>query len=239
MLEDRELPFVEILDLGVIDYKEAWDMQTALHHKLVQQKRTSSEEKFPNSLIICQHPPVFTMGKSGKEDHIVWNESERKEHGVEFYRINRGGDITYHGPGQLVVYPIFDLDQFFRDVHRYVRSLEEAVIRTLNEYDIVGMRVAEYTGVWLDGQPKRKICAIGVHLSRWVSMHGLALNVNTNLTHFEGIVPCGISDEDKTVTSMSNELGRTLEIQDVSQKIVHHLKDIFAFEKYGGDDNES
>lgn len=227
-----EVPLVEILDLGLIDYKEAWEKQTQLHHDLVQQKRTDSGKAIPNSLIICQHPPVFTMGKSGKEDHIVWDDEERRRKGIEYYQINRGGDITYHGPGQLVVYPIFDLDMFFRDVHRYVRSLEEAVIRTLSDFEITGIRVNEYTGVWIDDEPKRKICAIGVHLSRWVSMHGLALNVNTDLTHFNGIVPCGIADDDKTVTSMSKELGKSVDIQVVSQRIIHHFKDIFAFEKY-------
>ena len=232
MLRDKELPFVEILELGLIDYKEAWDKQTLIHQQLVQQKRSESQNLHPNRLIICQHPPVFTLGKSGKESHIVWNEEERKIRGVEFYRINRGGDITYHGPGQLVVYPIFDLDMFFRDVHRFVRSLEEVVIRTLDDYGVMGTRVSEYTGVWIEDDPKRKICAIGVHLSRWVSMHGLALNVNTDLSHFDGIVPCGIADDDKTVTSMSKELGKQVDMNEVSQRLIHHFKDIFAFDKF-------
>ena len=237
MPEDHFTPLVEILDLGLIDYRIAWAKQSFLHQELVDQKRNDPNGSIPNRLIICQHPPVYTMGKSGKEENIIWDDEQRRAEGVEFYRINRGGDITYHGPGQLVVYPIFDLDMFFRDVHRYVRSLEEVVIRTLGDFGLEGMRVSEYTGVWLEGKPKRKICAIGVHLSRWVSMHGLALNVNTKLAHFNGIVPCGIADDDKTVTSMENELSKPIDLEEVSQRVIHHFKDIFAFENYRGDDN--
>jgi lipoyl(octanoyl) transferase len=227
-------PTVHIDRWGLVDYKIAWDRQTEMHRALVEQKR-NGKNTLPNVLVICQHHPVYTLGKSGSTDHLRWDEEERARQGLEFYKINRGGDITYHGPGQLVVYPIFDLSQFFQDVHRYVRSLEEAVIRTLNDFDISGERVKDYTGVWLQGQPKRKVCAIGVHLSRWVSMHGLALNVNPRLAHFDGIVPCGIAEDDKEVTSMSKELGMDIDINKVEERLIAHFEDIFDFEIVAND----
>jgi len=214
-----------------MDYKEAWDRQTEYQQALIQQKRDpASDGSVTHKLIICQHPAVYTLGKSGSEDNLIWNEEERNQKGVSYYKINRGGDITHHGPGQLVVYPIFDLDQFFTDVHLYVRLLEECVIMTLEDYGIVGGRLPDFTGVWLDGQPKRKICAIGVHLSRWVSLHGLAFNVNNDLSLFEGIIPCGIDAGDKTITSIEKELGRKVDMEEVAAKMIDNFAEIFEFE---------
>lgn len=221
---------VDVEDWGLIDYQEAWDRQTVHHKALIQQKR-ANEDGLRSKLIFCEHPPVFTLGKSGSESHINWDEEERIARGLSYYKINRGGDITYHGPGQLVVYPIFDLDKFFRDVHRYVRSLEEVVIRTLSAFDIKSQRMEGYTGVWIKGRPNLKICAIGVHLSRWVSMHGLAFNINTNLEHFEGIVPCGIQEDNKDVTSLSHLLGvDEVSLEKVKELMIHHFQEIFEFE---------
>ena len=229
---------VAVQDLGRIDYQAAWDYQSQLHRQLVDQKvtwrRTKQEgeprPKVQHHFLFCEHPPVYTLGKSGKLDHLLLKEEELEEEGVQFYKINRGGDITFHGPGQVVGYPIFDLDHFFNDVHRYVRFIEEAIIWTLGEFGIQGRRYEGYTGVWLEGAPKRKICAIGVHLSRWVSMHGFALNVNTGLKYFEHIVPCGIQEADKTVTSMEAELGTTIDIQAVKDRIIQHFADLFQFD---------
>lgn len=225
-------PFVRIEDKNLIDYKIAWERQTELHQALVHQKRLDpNDTTIPSTLMVCQHPPVYTLGKSGKEDHLIWNDEQRDMAGIAYYKINRGGDITYHGPGQLVVYPIFDLDQFFRDVHRFVRSLEEVVIRTLDRFGIKAGRIKGYTGVWIEGpSAHRKVCAIGVHLSRWVSMHGIALNVAPDLTHFQGIVPCGISEENKSVTSMSQELMRPIEVNEVKPVLLSNFKDIFNYE---------
>src|SRR5690554_1377869 len=200
-------------DLGIIDYKDAWDYQEKVFSATVEQKITnrnldpSRQQPTSNYLLFCQHPHVYTLGKSGKEEHLLLDSDHRKEKKVEYYRINRGGDITYHGPGQLVGYPILDLDNFFTDIHRYIRTLEEAVILTLDDYGIKGGRVDGFTGVWLDADKAnaRKICALGVRSSRWVTMHGFALNVNANLDYFDNIVPCGI--ENKAVASMDSELG--------------------------------
>ncbi len=183
-------------------------------------------------LLFCEHHPVYTLGKSGSIHHLLLNEQELAEGGFEFFKINRGGDITYHGPGQITGYPIFDLDEFFTDVHKYVRYLEEVVIRTLKEYGIQGERIEGFTGVWIQksNTPSRKICAIGVHLSRWVTMHGFALNVDTNLSHFQNIVPCGISDENKEVTSLSKELGRAVSLSEVKSKLKKHFRELFDFE---------
>lgn len=228
-------------DLGQIRYAEAWDYQKKLHQELVDRKlanRDRSREgdsiaEQQHYLLFCEHPPVYTLGKSGSIDHLLLSEKELDEQGFEFFKINRGGDITYHGPGQIVGYPIFDLDCFFTDVHRYVRYLEEAIIRTIAEYGIVGERIEGYTGVWLNpgkGLPKRKICAIGVHLSRWVTMHGFAFNVNSNLSHFGHIVPCGIQDDDKAVTSLAFELGRAVDIEEVKARVRDHLSDLFGYQ---------
>jgi lipoyl(octanoyl) transferase len=228
-------------DLRRIRYADAWAYQEALLNELVESKlrnRTLPQTgersaRQQHHLLFCEHPPVFTLGKSGSVENLLLTEAELEKHGFEFFKINRGGDITYHGPGQIVGYPIFDLDCFFTDVHRYVRCLEEAVIRTLAIYGITGTREEGYTGVWLEPKgklPKRKICAIGVHLRRWVTLHGFAFNVNTNLDHFKNIIPCGIQDPDKDVTSMEKELGYPLDMQEVKTHLKQSLAEIFDFE---------
>lgn len=225
-------------DLGRIAYDEAWALQEHLHKELVAAKlwnRDGGEPPRPRKhyLLFCEHHPVYTLGKSGKLDHLLLDEEGLKSKGITFYKINRGGDITYHGPGQIVAYPIFDLDGFFTDVHRYVRTLEETVIRTLAAFNIPATRIPSYTGVWLEGSevlPKRKICAIGVHLSRWVTMHGLAFNVNTDLAYFRHIVPCGIDDQDKDVTSMEAELGKPQDLDRVKAELKAGFAQLFDFE---------
>jgi lipoyl(octanoyl) transferase len=184
-----------------------------------------------NHLLIVEHPPVYTLGKSGIMDNLLLTEQQLTEQGIDFFPINRGGDITFHGPGQIVGYPILDLELFFTDVHRYVRNLEEIIIRTLADYGLSGFRIKDYTGVWLERPeaPQRlgKICAIGVHISRWVTLHGWAFNVNTPLGYFSNIVPCGIVDPDKTVTSLSLELGRKLDMEEVKNRIKYHFEAVF------------
>lgn len=224
-------------DLGLVNYKEVWDYQESVFSAVVERK--INNRKLPagdqiltdNYLLFCQHPHVYTLGKSGKEDHLLLDVAARANRSVDYYRINRGGDITYHGPGQLVGYPILDLDHFFTDIHRYIRTLEEAVIRTLADYGLQAGRIDGLTGVWLGhdgaGSP-RKICAIGVKTSRWVTMHGFALNVSPDLAYFSHIVPCGISD--KAVTSMQLELARKVDATDVASKLRNHLADLFGME---------
>jgi len=226
---------VEFIQLGTVDYQEAWDYQEKLFAQTIELKTYNrktvapEEEKVtPNYLIFCQHPHVYTLGKSGSENNLLINEDFLKAKGATFYKINRGGDITYHGPGQLVGYPLFDLDNFFNDIQNNLRLLEEAVILMLADYGITAGRIAGLTGVWLDHveqkQP-RKICAMGVKCSRWVTMHGFALNVNTDLEYFNYIVPCGITD--KAVTSMQKELGREIPMAEVEEKMLHHLSQLF------------
>ena len=218
-------------DLGRISFADAWKLQTELNQQLIAWKRGDRQARQPHYLLFCEHPPVYTLGKSGSETHLQIDDRQRADMEIEYFRINRGGDITYHGPGQLVVYPIFDLDRFFTDVHRYVRYLEEAVIRLLAHYGLTGTRVQEFTGVWFndDAGQVRKVCAIGVHLSRWVTMHGLALNVNTDLGYFQHIVPCGIPAGDKTVTSMQRELAQTVEMDIVKAQLKAIFAELFAF----------
>src|SRR6056300_844533 len=211
---------VHFQDIGRVGYKEAWDFQTQLFEetvaqKLVNLKTPEQAKETADHLIFVEHPPVFTLGKSGKEDHLLVDEARLKREGIEYYPVNRGGDITYHGPGQIVGYPILDLDHYFTDIHKYLRYLEEVVISTLAHYGLVAGRSEGETGVWLDaGTPfARKICAMGVKASRGTTMHGFAFNVNTDLKHFNLIVPCGISD--KAVTSLHIELGRTLDLEEV------------------------
>ena len=229
------LPKVFFNDLGLVDYKDCWDYQTELFDATVQQKIKNRKipelkEITKNHLIFCEHPHVFTLGKSGSEDNLLIKDKELKRNGASYYKINRGGDITYHGPGQLVVYPIFDLDHFFTDIHKYLRFLEEAVILTLQEYGIIGQRVDGLTGVWIDGQTSsaRKICAIGVKSSRWVTMHGIGFNVNTQLDYFNHIVPCGI--DDKAVTSIQNEIGKVVDMNDLKGRLKVNLANIFNFD---------
>ncbi len=224
-------PFVQFMDLGLIDYKKAWDYQTLIHNKIKEHKKNlPNTTTSQNSLIFCEHPPVYTLGKSGHINNLQYSSQELDEAGISFYKINRGGDITYHGPGQLVVYPIFDLELFRRDVHWYVRQLEEVIIRVLQSYDIQAERIPEYTGVWVRGNPDRKICAIGVHISRWVTLHGLAFNVSPNLKHFQGIIPCGISDASKTVTSIDKELKQSINMTVLKNKLKAVFREVFQFE---------
>lgn len=218
-------------DLGLMDYQACWDLQEQVFKAAVDRKiaRRNGEvlAEPENQLLFVEHPPVYTLGKSGSINNLLLDERALKSGGYQFYKINRGGDITYHGPGQLVVYPIFDLDQFFTDIHKYLRFLEEAVIRSLAEFGIEGSRYDGLTGVWVDPDtPKaRKICAMGVKCSRWVTMHGLALNVNTRLSDFKNIVPCGIDDKD--VTSMERELGHQVDLNHVAESLRKHIADLF------------
>lgn len=221
-------------DLGLIDYKEAWDYQEKLFQEIIDIKSRNRKEATSvatqSHLLFCEHPHVYTLGKSGDEKNLLVNEDYLKSRGATFYKINRGGDITYHGPGQIVGYPILDLDNFFTDIHKYLRFLEEAVIKTIAEYGIEGERSGGETGVWLDvGKPTaRKLCAFGVRSSRWVTMHGFAFNVNADLSYFGNIVPCGIVD--KSVTSLQEELGHKLDIEEVKEKLKNHLASIFEME---------
>ena len=225
---------VKCIHLGLTDYKEAWDYQEELFRKVVDIKLANRDQNTPqptpNYLLFCEHPHVYTLGKSGKMDHLLVNEDELSRKEAAFYKINRGGDITYHGPGQLVAYPILDLDNFFTDIHLYLRTLEEAIINTLADYGIAAGRYPGYTGVWLDADnhKARKICAMGVRCSRWVTMHGFAFNVNANLAYFKNIVPCGIDDKD--VTSMERELGFKPAIEEVKQKLRGHIAALFGME---------
>ena len=219
-------------DLGLKDYKETWDYQEALFAKTValkvQNKKENTSLPTPNHFLFVEHPHVFTLGKSGNLDHLLVSEEALKEKEASFYKINRGGDITYHGPGQIVGYPILDLENFFTDIHKYLRLLEETVILTLAEYGINATRSPGETGVWLDvGTPfARKICAMGVRASRWVTMHGFALNVNTDLGYFDLMIPCGIKD--KAVTSMAAELnGIGQNTAEVKAKLLKHFLLLF------------
>lgn len=221
-------------DWGLVDYREAWDRQETLFARVVEQKAANRLEKngspTANFLVFTEHPHVYTLGKSGKPENLLLDESGLKEKRADFYKINRGGDITYHGPGQIVGYPILDLDNFFTDIHLYLRTLEEAVIRTLADYGITAGRYPGYTGVWLDpdNDRARKICALGVRASRWVTMHGFAFNINTDLAYFRNIVPCGIDDKD--VTSMQRELGTSQDIQAVKARLKDHIAELFEME---------
>lgn len=221
-----------VKDLGHKDYKETWDYQESLFEEIVELKRKNRAENTdlptPNYFLFVEHPHVYTLGKSGHIENLLIDEEGLKNKGATFYKINRGGDITYHGPGQIVGYPILDLENFFTDIHKYLRSLEEVIIRTLSDYGLKGERSEGETGVWLDvGTPfARKICAMGVRCSRWVTMHGFALNVNTDLGYFDNIIPCGIRG--KAVTSLNVELAKDkVDLQEVKQRILTHFKEIF------------
>lgn len=228
------MPKVVFQDLGLIDYKEAWDYQEKRFNEILDVKKNNRKENRQDPtlsyLLFCEHPHVYTLGKSGDKNNLLVNEDYLKSRGATFYKINRGGDITYHGPGQIVGYPILDLDHFFTDIHKYLRYLEEAVILTLADYGIKSTRSDGETGVWLDvgSEHARKICAIGVRSSRWVTMHGFAFNVNSDLSYFGNIIPCGIVD--KSVTSMQKELGKEVDMQEVQQKLKGHLKMLFDFQ---------
>jgi lipoyl(octanoyl) transferase len=221
-------------DLGQKAYKEIWDYQTELLEETIQVKieNRKNETKITtkNHFLFVEHPPVYTLGKSGNFDNLLLNEKQLEEKGITFYKINRGGDITFHGLGQIVGYPILDLENFFTDIHKYLRFLEEVIILTIAEYGLIGTRSEGETGVWLDeGTPfARKICAFGVRASRWVTMHGLALNVNVNLGYFDHIIPCGIRG--KAVTSMQAELGEKIPLEEVKEKIKKHFCKLFDAE---------
>ena len=218
-------------DLGLIDYRKCWDYQEELFAEILAVKSANRKENktdtTQNHLLFCEHPHVYTLGKSGDEKNLLVNEDYLKSRGATFHKINRGGDITYHGPGQIVGYPILDLDNFFTDIHKYLRFLEEAIILTLKEYGLESERSPGETGVWFDvGTPKaRKICALGVKSSRWVTMHGFAFNINADLSYFGNIIPCGIVD--KQVTSMQKELGREMDMEEVKTKLKSHLVRLF------------
>lgn len=230
-------------DLGKMEYQAAWDYQEDLLAKNVEiktQKRrnetdgeviTDTDLETTHHLLFVEHPPVYTLGKSGKIEHVLISEEERKQKELAFFRINRGGDITFHGPGQIVAYPIIDLEKFYTDIGRYMRDLEEVIIRTLADYGLEGNRSPGETGVWLDPGVKgkeRKICAIGIRCSRWITMHGLAFNVNTNLDYFNNIIPCGI--QNKQVTSLSRELSREVDMNEVKEKVKKYFGEVFDVE---------
>lgn len=226
---------IKVLELGQRNYKETWDFQEELFQNIlnikVKNRRENTDLATENHLIFVEHPHVYTLGKSGDLANLLLDEQQLADKGATFYKINRGGDITYHGPGQIVGYPILDLENFFTDIHKYLRLLEEMVILTLAEYGLNAERSKGETGVWLDvGTPfARKICAMGVRASRWVTMHGFALNINADLGYFDNIVPCGI--QDKAVTSLNVELGQAeVSMEDVKQKLKKHFTNLFEAE---------
>ncbi len=231
---------VEFSDMGIMRYKDAWDHQEHLLQENVAIKTTlremeeqgavaASELATRHHLLFVEHPHVYTLGKSGHMENVLLSGENLAKRGIDFFRINRGGDITYHGPGQIVGYPILDLEKFYTDIGRYLRNIEEVVIRTIAEYGLKGERSPGETGVWLDPSVKgreRKICAIGVRTSRWITMHGFALNVNTDLSYFNFIIPCGI--QNKQVTSLQKELQRTINIEEVKAKLCRHFEEVFG-----------
>lgn len=226
---------INLIELGFKDYQEVWDFQSALLQEIVNTKtenrKNQLQKSTQNHLLFVEHPHVYTLGKSGNISNLLLNEAQLKAKDATFYKINRGGDITYHGPGQIVGYPILDLENFFTDIHKYLRLLEETIILTIAEYGLKGERSSGETGVWLDvGTPfARKICAMGIRSSRWVTMHGFALNVNVDLGYFDNIIPCGIRG--KAVTSMEVELGRKVDLKEVKSKILYHFKALFEVEE--------
>ncbi len=233
MNQNKEVQFV---DLNLVEYKQAWDLQETLLNRIATVKLANrglsddSKEATDNFLLFCQHPHVYTLGKSGDESHLLLQESFLSTIGATYFKTNRGGDITYHGPGQLVGYPILDLENFYTDIHLYLRMLEEAIIKTCEGYGLVAGRIEGLTGVWINPiqEDARKICAMGVKASRWISMHGFALNVNTDLSYFSHIVPCGIAT--RGVTSLQQELGQEMDFQSVSDVVKGHLVDLFKME---------
>jgi lipoyl(octanoyl) transferase len=231
-MQEKQVVFFK--DLGKMDYKTAWDYQESLLKENLEKKKAameSGEKGDPGTnhfLLFVEHPPVYTLGKSGKIEHVLINEEQRREKGIEFYQTNRGGDITFHGPDQVVGYPIFDLEKFYTDIGRYLRDLEEVIILTLQEYGITAGRSAGETGVWIDALipgKERKICAMGVRCSRWITMHGFALNVNTDLGYFNHIIPCGI--QNKKVTSLKEETGNEVSMNEVKEKLKRNFESVF------------
>lgn len=228
---------VHFIDCGIISFEKAWQLQTGLLEEKSAKKiyaRSHPEEipePIPNHLLFCEHNHVYTLGKSGSEENLLLHLGELGNQGIEFFKINRGGDITYHGPGQLTGYPILDLEQFFTDIHKYMRFLEDVIIKTCAHYGIDAGRIPGLTGVWVNWKTPengRKICALGVHMSRWITMHGFGLNVNTDLRYFDHIIPCGITD--KGVTSIAHELGRTMDMNEVKSVVKTAFEDVFQVE---------
>ncbi|HMZ90183.1 MAG TPA: lipoyl(octanoyl) transferase LipB [Chitinophagales bacterium] len=227
------MQLVHFRDLGTMDYAKAWQLQEGVFRDIIDKKlqnRLLPIEKqlsYQHQLLFVEHPPVITLGKNADDNNVLFNEEALAQRGVQLFHINRGGDVTYHGPGQLVGYPILDLDMFTTDLGVYLRNIEEVIIRTIADYGLVGERSPGETGVWLDvGKPTaRKICAIGIRTSRWVTMHGFAFNVNANLDHFNFIIPCGIPD--KAVTSLQNELNSMMSMDEVKQKVRHYFEIVF------------
>ena len=226
---------IKFIDLGLMDYKEAWDFQQKLFDEIVEIKKKnrkdSTNKKTPNYLLLVEHPHVYTLGKSGNMSNLLIDETELKNNDASFYKINRGGDITYHGPGQIVGYPILDLENFFTDIHKYLRFLEEVIILTLKNYEIKGERNQGKTGVWIDTKTPfpRKICAMGVRASRWVTMHGFALNANVDLNYFNNIIPCGLANN--IVTSISNEKKRkTIDVLKIKELLKKNFLEVFQAE---------
>ncbi len=220
-------------DFGLVGYKQAWAEQEKLLQQNVAVKtllrnNPTAKEDTVNYFLLCEHPPVYTLGKSGSMDNVLMSEEDLAKNNIEFFKTNRGGDITFHGPDQIVGYPILDLEKFYTDIGKYLRNLEEVIILTILDYGIAGGRSKGETGVWIDAEIKgkeRKICAIGVRCSRWITMHGFALNVNTNLDYFKNIIPCGIAD--KQVTSIKKEIGRTVNMEEVKEKIKENFARVF------------
>ncbi len=229
---------VVVCRLGRMAYGPAWALQKRLQARLVAAKRCEPPELLPHVFLLVEHPPVYTLGKNGRLEHLLLSEEALRARGAEFFHIDRGGDITFHGPGQLVGYPILDLDRFFTDIHRYLRELEETVIRTCADYGLRATRIAGRTGVWIGPDsrgPERKICAMGIRCSRWVTMHGFAFNLNTDLRYFSFIIPCGIAD--RGVTSLAAELGHPVDEAAVQARLLHHFANCFNAELtlYDGD----
>ncbi len=224
---------VKVIQLGHIDYQEAWDQQEKIFKTIIDTKINNRKNKkinqTENYLLTCSHPHVYTLGRSGDEENLLIDKNFIKKKNLSFYKINRGGDITYHGPGQIVIYPILDLENFFTDIHKYLRLLEESVILTLNELNIDSGRVDGLTGVWVykEGASPKKVCAMGVKTSRWVTMHGLALNVNTDLKYFKNIIPCGIQGKD--VTSIDKEIDYKISLNKVEKILIKNLSEVFEF----------
>jgi len=216
---NKEIKKIVYCDLDSIDYKEAWDLQKAVHQLRV-------ENKIEDVLFLLEHPHTYTLGKTTDKENLVGDKKYLNENKISVYDIDRGGDITYHGPGQIVGYPIIKLTDWEQDTHKYLRAIEEIIIRVCAEYDLHGSRVDKYTGVWIED---RKICAIGIKVSRWITMHGFALNVNTDLKLFNGIIPCGITDKD--VTSLNRELKTEIQITEVKEKIIHHFSNVFSYDQ--------
>lgn len=218
---------IDLYDLGTQSFHHVWEIQKSLQKELIEQKKNLRDGHDPSNQIndfflFAEHPHVYTLGKSGNVSNLLKDSGELKKLNAEFIKIDRGGDITYHGPGQIVGYPILDLSRYFTDIHKYLRYLEETVIRTLAEYGLTGVRIDKLTGVWVDN---KKICAMGIRCSRWVTMHGFALNVNTDLTYFDYIIPCGITN--KSVTSLSELLQQEIPVQEVKTKLLNHFSEIF------------